>query len=318
MHQITILGGKGRVGSYLVPMLLESGYAVTNVSRGQTVPPGEPDCWQAVRQVSLDRDQDGFNGQVAALGSDIVIDMICFKDDDMRQLIRALQGKVSHYIVCGSIWMHGPSTIVPCPEHLNRNPIDEYGREKNQMDLTIRQLFAANGFPGTIVHPGHIVAEGFRPVNPQGNLNLQVFRDLREGRPLTLPNFGMETLHHVHAADVAGVMLAALQNGSASFGQGFHAVSPAAVTLAGYAREVARWFNREAELIFQPYDVWSQGVSGEDAAATYDHLRHSPCCSMDKARRLLGFTPRFSSYQAIRACLDWLISHGSLIGNEVL
>lgn len=312
MKKIIVIGGKGRIGSCLVPMLCEAGYEVLNISRGQTDLRRDLAVWQSVRQINLDRRQADFPQQVAGLQGDVVIDLICFRDDDMHRLVQSLHGSTSHYIVCGSIWMHGPSTIVPCPEHLNRQPIGEYGQEKLKMDDSIQRLFATTGFPGTIVHPGHIVAEGFRPINPQGNLNLTVFSALRHGRPLMLPNLGLETLHHVHAADVAGVMAAAIEAGSVSFGQGFHAVSPAALTLAGYARETAAWFGRQANLVFQPYETWARGVSAEDAEATYDHISRSPNASMEKAQRILGFTPRFTSLQAIRAAVGWLIEQGEL------
>ncbi|MDW7658698.1 MAG: NAD-dependent epimerase/dehydratase family protein [Bacillota bacterium] len=312
MKKIIVIGGKGRIGSYLVPMLCEAGHKVLCVSRGQTDLYRDQAVWQSVQQVVLDRRQADFTQKIADLKGDVVIDLICFKDDDMHQMVEALRGNIGHYIVCGSLWMHGPSTIVPCPEHLNRQPIGEYGQEKLKMDDSIQRLYATAGFPGTIVHPGHIVAEGYRPVNPQGNLNLEVFSALCHGRNLALPNLGMETLHHVHAADVAGVMAAAIEAGSLSFGQGFHAASPAALTLAGYAREVAAWFGRQADLSFQPYETWAKSISDEDAAATYDHISRSPNASMEKARRMLGFTPRYTSLQAIRAAVDWLIEQGTL------
>ena len=312
MKKMIVIGGKGRIGSYLVPMLCEAGYDVINISRGRTDLFREQTAWQSVRQIDLDRRQAGFEQEISRLQGDVVIDMICFTATDMLRLAESLQGQINHYIVVGSLWMHGPSTIVPCPEHLNRTPIGEYGQEKLKMDDEIQRLYATTGFPGTIVHPGHIVAEGYRPINPQGNLSLAVFSTLRHGRSLALPNLGMETLHHVHAADVAGIILAAIEAGSLSFGQGFHAASPAAVTLAGYAREMAAWFGQPADLVFQPYETWARTVSEEDAAATFDHISRSPNASMEKARRILGFTPHYTTGQAVRAALSWLIDHGGL------
>ena len=312
MKRIVMIGGKGRVGSYLVPQLVADGYLVLNVSRGQTEPPRPDRVWQQVEQVVLDRKQDDFPQHIAALHPDAVIDMVCFKADDMLRLADALQDQVGHYLVCGSIWMHGPSETVPCPEHLSRTPTGVYGQEKLKMDDAVQQLFAQKGFPGTIVHPGHIVAEGFRPINPQGNFNPQVFSDLRRGQPLVLPNLGMETLHPVHAADVAGVFLASLRIGSVSFGQGFHAVAPAAVTLSGYARSMAAWFGQEARLRFLPFDEWAKAVPEADAAATLEHISRSPNASMDKARHLLGFVPRFAAFEAVQAAVTWLIDHGQL------
>lgn len=310
MEKVVMIGGKGKVGTYLVPLLCRAGYRVTNVSRGNREAYIPDPCWQEVEQVVLNREAPDFPAQIAALRPDVVVDMICFRSEDMLRLMDALEGQVRHYLVTGSVWMHGPSVEVPYGEDMARNPMDTYGTQKHLMDLALQRRYATKGFPGTAVHPGHIVGPGHVPINPQGNQNPAVFSALRHGEAVVLPNLGMETLHHVHAADVAGVFMAALRGGAVSYGQGFHAVSPRAVTLAGYAREVARWYGREANLIFQPFGDWAKGRSEGEVRLTLDHLAHSPNASMEKACRLLGFTPRYSSFQAVREALDWLVDQG--------
>jgi nucleoside-diphosphate-sugar epimerase len=51
-------------------------------------------------------------------------------------------------------------------------------------------------------------------------------------------------------------------------------------------------------------------VSEEDARFTWDHIAHSPNCSIAKARRLLGYEPRYSSLEAVYQSVEWLLSHG--------
>ena len=310
MKHVVIIGGKGKVGTYLVPMLCEAGYRVTNISRGESKPYLPHGCWNSVRQVALYRNGPDFSKQIAALRPDIVIDMICFKAEDMCRLIDMLAGTVQHYLVCGSVWIHGQSVRVPCKEHEALTPFGEYGIQKLKMVRELEQRSAFSQFPGTIVHPGHIVGPGHLPINPQGNKNPKVFEALMHSEPVALPNFGMETVHHVHAADVAGVFMAAIAAGSVSFGQSFHAVSDGALTLRGYAETVAGWFGQEANLVFQPFDEWKQCVEEADAASTRDHILHAPNASMEKTRRLLGFVPRYSSLQAVREALDWMIANG--------
>lgn len=304
MKKAVVIGGCGKVGSYLVPMLVEAGFAVTTVSRGQTQPYVKAAEWEKVQKVVLDRKNEAFAASVAALEPDVVVDMICFTEKDMLSLIEALRGKVEHYLVCGSMWMHGRSAQVPVSEEECRTPMETYGIEKEKMDRAIAREWAQNGFPGTIFHPGHIVCPGDVPINPQGCKSLEAFRTLRAGEPLCLPNFGMETLHHVHAKDVAGLVFAAIRAGEPSFGEGFHAVSPRAVTLAGYAQEAASWYGKEADLRFEPYDEWKRRMSEEDAASALTHMLHSPSGSMEKAARLLGFVPQYTSYAAVRECLQ--------------
>jgi nucleoside-diphosphate-sugar epimerase len=120
----------------------------------------------------------------------------------------------------------------------------------------------------------------------------------------------METLHHVHADDVAQCFQRAIERRSVAIGESFHVVSPAALTLRGYAERVAAWFGRTAQLQWLPWDEWRQRATARDAAVTWDHIAHSPNCSIAKARTLLGYEPRYSSLQAVRESLDWLVDQG--------
>ena len=89
-----------------------------------------------------------------------------------------------------------------------------------------------------------------------------MFERLARGEELALPNLGMETLHHVHADDVAQAFEQALANWNAAVGESFHVVSPAALTLRGFAEAVGGWFGRAARLRFVPWEEWRKGVSG--------------------------------------------------------
>ena len=69
-----------------------------------------------------------------------------------------------------------------------------------------------------------------------------VFKKLAKGDEVLLPNIGMETVHHVHADDVAQAFMAALGNWNQAVGESFHVVSSEALTLRGYAEAMAAWF----------------------------------------------------------------------------
>ena len=301
MTHAVIIGGRGKVGTYLVPALVRAGTTVSVVGRSGGATAGAE--WGEVSYLRLDRAEPGFADRIARLEPDVVVDMICFRDDDLGAMMEALRGRVGHYLVCGSVWMHGPAGVVPYGEDECRQPWGEYGVQKDRMDRRVATAWRQTGFPGTAVHPGHIVCPGDVPVNPQGCKSLDAFAVLRDGGELWLPNLGLETLHHVHAEDVAGVFLAAIRAGERSFGEGFHAVSPRAVTLRGYAEEVARWYGRRADLRFVPAGDLSSHLGTELAAQTIEHIEHSPNASMAKAAALLGFVPQHTTYQAVRECL---------------
>jgi nucleoside-diphosphate-sugar epimerase len=312
MH-VVIIGGTGHVGTYLVPRLVETGYTVTSVTRGQSAPYQPHAAWQSVRQVVIDRTAEesaGIFGQhILDLQPDIVIDMICFTLDSAQHLVEALRGHVQQFLHCGTIWVHGPSVQTPTTEEQPRRPFGEYGIQKAAIEAYLLKQARQSGFPAAILHPGHIVGPGWSALNPAGNFDMAVFSRLACGEEVTLPNLGMETVHHVHADDVAQSFMQALSHWSAAFGEAFHVVSPQAVTLRGYAETVAGWFGREANLRYLPWQEWRETVPEKDAAATWDHIAHSPNCSIEKARRRLDYAPRYTSFQGVKEALDWLIAH---------
>jgi len=314
MSRVVIIGGSGHVGTYLVPRLVVAGYEVVNVTRGERQPYTPHAAWKSVRTVTLDRaaEEKGgtFGAKIRDLKGDIVIDMICFTLASAEHLVEALRGQVQHFLHTGTIWVHGPSVAVPTTETAPRTPTGEYGIQKAAIETYLMDEARRSGFPATIVHPGHIVGPGWAPLNPAGHFNPDAFSTLARGKELALPNFGLETVHHVHADDVAQMFMKAIANWSASVGEAFHTVSPAAVTLRGYAETMAAWFGREAKLTFLPWPEWKAREKPEDAAATLEHIGRSPNCSIDKARRRIGYEPRYSSFEAVQDALPWLIENG--------
>jgi len=312
--RVVIIGGTGHVGTYLVPRLVEAGYEVVEVSRGQRQPYQQHAAWRVVRHVALDRlteeKSNSFGQRILELKPDVVIDMICFRLESAQHLVETLRGKVQHFLSCGTIWVHGPSVQVPTTEEQPRRPFGEYGIQKAAIEAYLLDQSRRCGFPATIIHPGHIVGPGWAPLNPQGHFNPRAFEHIARGEELPLPNLGLETVHHVHADDVAQLFMRALANWSIAAGQSFHAVSPAALSLRGYAEAAYAWFGQPPRLHFLPWEEWKKAVSEEEAASTWDHIAHSPNCSIAKAQRLLGYQPRYTSLQAVYEAVTWLIEHG--------
>lgn len=314
--RVVIIGGSGHVGTYLVPRLVEAGHEVINISRGAREPYQPHIAWRSVEQVQLDRaaaEADGaFGDAIAALKPDVVIDMICFTLESAQHLVAALHGQVQHFLHCGTIWIHGPSVQVPTVETEPRRPFGDYGIQKAAIEAYLLREARLNRFPATCLHPGHIVGPGWAPLNPQGNFNTAVFETLARGESLPLPHIGLETVHHVHADDVAQAFMKALGNWNTAVGESFHVVSEAAVTLRGYAETVASWFGQPANLQFLPWEDYARRVVDEDATQTWEHIAHSPNCSIDKAHQLLDYQPRYSSMQAVKESLEWLVENGQI------
>lgn len=318
--KIVIIGGTGHIGTFLVPRLVMAGHEVISVSRQKRKPYTSHPTWSLVKQIVIDRieadEKHDFGEQILKLIPDVVIDLICFKPESARILVEALNGQIQHFLHCGTIWVHGHSEQVPTNEAQPRKPFAEYGTDKASIESYLLKFSSQTGFPVTVLHPGHIVGPGWTPLNPTGNFNPDIFKRLAEGREVILPNLGMETVHHVHADDVAQAFMKALINRNRAVGESFHIVSPQALTLRGYAMAMAAWFGQEARLKFLPWDKWKDTVSENEAMITWDHIAHSPNCSIEKAKNLLNYYPRYSSLQAVQEAVRYLFKNDTLNKNS--
>lgn len=314
--RIVIIGGSGHVGTYLVPMLVAAGHQVINVSRGQAKPYVPSSAWDKVETIIADRKAEEaagtFGSRIAALRPEVVVDMISFDVPSTNQLVQALWGRIDHFLHCGTIWVYGHNTAVPAVETDPLNAFGDYGTNKAAIETWLLSESKV-GFPATIFRPGHIVGPGWAPLNPAGHFNVDVFSQIRRGDELVLPNFGLETVHHVHAEDVAQMAFRAIGNPKAAIGEAFNTVSPQALNLRGYAEAMYRWFGHEPRLRYQAFDEWKLHQNPQDAEATWEHIVRSPSHSTEKARTKLGYVQKWSSLDAIKQSVTWLIENGKVV-----
>lgn len=314
--RIVVIGGTGHVGTYLIPRLVAAGHEVVNLSRGTRRPYSEHPAWADVEQLVVDREAEDaagtFPGRIADLRPDVVVDMVCFTEESARQLVEGLRGRVAHLLHCGSIWMHGPSRSIPLYEDSETEPCGEYGVQKAAIARLLLDESARGGLVTTSLHPGHISGPGWHPINPLGNLDPSVWTALASGAPLAVPGIGAELLHHVHADDVAQGFQLAIEHRSAAAGEAFHVTAASALTVRGFAGYAASWFGRDATLEFAGWDEFRSRTSQRYAEQSWDHLSRSQFASIDKAKRMLGYAPRYAPEAAVREAVEWLARNGEL------
>ncbi len=313
--RIVVIGATGHIGTYLVPRLVAGGHEVVAVSRGQRTPYRASEAWAGVERVVADRDAEDaagtFGARVAGLHADAVVDLMCFTPDSARQLVEALRGKVALHAHCGTVWVHGHLREVPVREDAPRTPFGEYGIQKSAIEDYLFSPEAA-GVPSTVLRAGHISGPGWDVINPAGHLDRGVWTALATGGVVAMPENGLQTLHHVHADDVAAAFVAALEHPEAAAGRAFHVTSERAVTFRGFAEAVAGWFGRKADLDILPWAGFVDAVGKETADATHDHWAHSPSADVSLARELLGHSPRITSLEAVADSLRWAVTEDGL------
>ncbi len=316
--RVLVVGGTGHIGSYLVPRLLQAGHQVIVVARHakpQYTP--EPLGWPQVHWVVADRRAEEEAGtwqqRMESIDADIVIDLIAFTPQQNRSMMDAFGGRIDHFLHCGTIWAYGPTERAPYEEHHPRRPTTQYGIDKAQIEVDLVTAWREEGFPATIIHPGHISGRRWLPIDPQGSRNgVGVYERLAAQEPLHLPDLGLATIHHVHGDDVAQLFHRSIDRREQSLGQSFSAVAPYAMSLLGCCRSVAALFGTEPNLAYVPLPDLRAIVGDESFAIIESHVVHSPCSSIDKGRRLLGYEPRYTTEQIFAECIEHLLESGQL------
>lgn len=153
---------------------------------------------------------------------------------------------------------------------------------------------------------------GWHPIGPLGNLDPAVWYALSAGRQLMIPGTGAELMHHVHADDVAQAFDQAVRHRDAAAGEDFNVVAPTALNVRGYARIAAGWFGQTASLESVTWDRFRGITPPEHAENSWEHLHRSHCLTIEKARTLLGYTPRYEPEAAVLESVRWLIDHDEL------
>ncbi|HSZ40285.1 MAG TPA: NAD-dependent epimerase/dehydratase family protein [Trebonia sp.] len=313
MSRVVVIGATGHIGTYLVPRLVDRGHEVIAVSRGARGPYHASPQWNTVTTVTADREAEDaagtFGTRIAGLRPEVVIDLICFTEASARQLVEALRPSRPLLVHCGTIWVHGPALRVPVTEDEPRTAYGPYGTGKAEIEAFLHAETRAGGVPSVILHPGHISGPGWPVITPAGNLDPAAWTALATGRPLPLPDQGLGVLHHVHADDVAQAFELALSHPEAA-GRSFHVCAEQAMTQRGLAAGAAAWFGREPVLDFVGWDEFTERAGSGPASSTREHIARSITASVARARAELGYAPRYSSLDALREAVSWLVANG--------
>lgn len=303
--KVLVIGASGHLGSYLVPELIKNGYEVFAVSRGNHKPYNyTEEKWKNVNWIKSDRKSFCENKElIDKINPDVVCDILSFNVFDVENIIEKLSKHV-HYIQIGSIWIYEYKIYVPVDENHPRNAIELYGKNKAKIEKYLIELNNKNKLKCTVIHPGHISGKGWLPINPQGNLDKNIYENIKQGKEILLPFMGIPTLQHVHALDIAKIIIAAIKNPEKSNGQAFHAVAKKAMTMRGIAEELYKYYGHKPNIRYVELEEFKNLVDSEQVDISLDHIYHSPVCSMDKVKKLLGIEPQYSIMDIMKESLE--------------
>jgi nucleoside-diphosphate-sugar epimerase len=309
MH-VLVIGGTGTISRAIVQSLLGRCHAVTLFNRGQRADPPPPE----VRLIRGDRrDHAAFESAFQAERFDVAIDMISFSAADAASALRALRGRVGHFIQCSTVMTYGPPFTTLYQDEtapLNGRLDGGYGAGKVAADTLLLDAYRDEGFPATIVKPSFTYGPGGNLLR-QADLGSAWIDRLRQGKPLLSVGDGLNYFQFLPAAD-AGEAFADLAGTLASRGQIYNLVHPDAQTWDAWLQAVAEALGVRAEIVHAPQDLLL-AISGERYGHLPGNFGHSQVFSGARLASLLPeWRPRTPQRAAIAATIAWMDQSGQV------
>lgn len=314
MRRALVTGGTGYLGRELVAQLLRRGDDVTILSRSQ---PRRDVRWFEGDIV----DGKAIQRRLADTRFDVVYHLASLPGDtgDPRQMIAvnmvglsnmlefARRAEVSRFVLSSSIsayeWF--PATkfrkplSMPVAEDHPCRPQDMYSSTKRMQEILTETYYHQFGLPTAILRVTAVVG-------PHGSGGGTMWREfavqLRDAQRVQLPMFSAEELSHfVDIRDAAAMHVIAAEHPAAA-GQTFNCCAARATRGSEFAACVTE-LAPGAEVAFG--FPWSMAQGGE---IEFD---------MSKAKRLLGFEPKFTLRDAVRSIHEWAQRGGLEVKSRV-
>ncbi|XP_042066263.1 chloroplast stem-loop binding protein of 41 kDa b, chloroplastic-like [Salvia splendens] len=285
--KILIMGGTRFIGIFLSRLLVKEGHQVTLFTRGKAPItqqlPGESeaefsDFSSKILHLKGDRqDFDFVKTSLAAEGFDVVYDINGREAVEVEPILDALPN-LEQYIYCSSAGVYLKTDY---PPHYEVDAVDPKSRHKGKLET--ESLLASRGVNWTSIRPVYI----YGPLN-YNPVEEWFFHRLKEGRPIPVPNSGIQITQLGHVKDLATAFIKVLGNPKASK-EVFNISGDKYVTFDGLARACAKAGGfPEPEIVH--YNPKEFDFGKKKAFPFRDQHFFA---SIDKAKSLLEWMPEF-------------------------
>lgn len=328
MSRYLVTGGRGFLGGSVDLRLRDAGHEVVVLSRGVG---DKPDVTGHGSEIRYGDIRDPAAVEEAARDVDVVIHLASdFRDlgvslEESREVnvggtLNVLEAAVTHdlerVVHCSTIGVYGSLDEVPADEQTPLDPPDiPYEITKAEAEEELWEFYRRTGFPVTVVRPSSIYGAGDLRL-------LKLFRMIDAGR-LIMFGSGEVYIDQVYVDDVAqGLHLAATHEDAP--GEAFHIAGGEYVTLSEFVRTIAEKLDAPgprvriplapvialatvAEKLCEPF-----GITPPLTRRRLGFFSNNRAYSIEKAREMLGYEPRYSLDEGLEATIHWYRERGYL------
>jgi len=324
---VALTGASGFTGGRLLSALREKGHHVSALVRPQSV--SEEIKGSGTRIVPGDlRDAGAIEALVEDAEAVVHVAAVYrtaghpdsyYRDVNVggteRLLEAAARAGVARFVHTSTVGVYGHVEHPPADEESPMAPGDVYQETKAEADRLALAFHRTRGLPVTVVRPGAIYGPGDRRL-------LKVFRAIARGRYLRFGS-GRACYHPVYIDDLVAGFLLALERPEA-VGEAFILAGPRYVTQDELAACVARhtggrvlplrlpaaplrWAGALCEAVCIPL-----GIEPPLHRRRAEFFTNNRAFSIEKARRLLGYSPAVDFDEGVRRTAAWYREAGWL------
>jgi nucleoside-diphosphate-sugar epimerase len=216
---------------------------------------------------------------------------------------------VHRFIHVSSVGAYGNLNVLPANEETECNPQSVYGETKIAGEAEVRKFSDETGFPVVIIRPAWVYGPGCPRTE-------KLYRTLCKGGFIMIGD-GDNMRHPVYIADILDAFGLAMENKSA-VGEMFVIGGERAITTNELIDTFCKVFEMKKPKIRIPYTVGA--VLATIIESFFSFIKKEPPISrrtleffdtnnafdISKARKMLGFNPRFNFEDGLRQSRGWL------------
>lgn len=304
------IGGTGIISTAISKKLLEEGHELWLINRGSR----NYELPEGAHIITADIEDEGYVAKaLEGQQFDTVTDFIAYRPEQLERDYRLFKGKTKQfiYISSASVYQKPLPTYKVTESTSIRNPYWEYASNKVDGEVMMMKLYREEGFPVTIVRPGHTYCERKIPLGVQGKKGFyQTVKRMLEGKPIIVHGDGSSLWTMTSSKDFAKGFIGLMGN--------IHAIGE---TVQITSDETLTW-NQIHQAIadalgvpYKPYYVATEfltrcGAHVLDAGGLTGDKAHSIVYDNTKIKRLVpGYTATIRFDQGIRETVQYVLTH---------
>lgn len=224
----------------------------------------------------------------------------------------ALKHGVGHFIYSSSTEAIGPVARIPGDETSPSQPTYLYGRTKQMAEAWLNEKQQTIDFPLTILRPTGIYGPG------DVYVTLSTVRAVANGKLRFLPGAGRKYIHFTYVDDIAQGIQKTIEKPTQSKGETFILASDEYTTYKEMFTIIANLLHVPPPACSVPMSIakmylffvqWNNSRKGVDDFVLHtsliDTMRTNRVYSNTKAKKTLGFSPKYRYEEGMRKTLEW-------------